>query len=330
MKRLRAFGKEARPVAAFAATPTAVFIAVFALTLAATSAFAPPAAAAGPSDPEVLRRDRAQLDASFAMLAPQRPGKTDLYVVGFAGDSTERVFRNEVSYLETLMSRRFGARDRVIGLINQDEKAEGPRRPLATLENLRRALHRIAAVMDQNEDVLLLFMTMHGTREHFLVAQQPPLFQDLIDPKELRAALDDSGIRNRVVVISACYSGGFVPALRSPDTLVLTASNHRRSSFGCGPDSEATYFGRAWLIEGLNASADFVTAFEGARTRISAREKAEGFRPSLPQMSVGANIRARLQAWRDGIVPGPPVPYPYPAMKTDADDRAAGAKRDAP
>ncbi|TXH72046.1 MAG: peptidase C13 [Lysobacteraceae bacterium] len=295
------------------------WFALLATLLAGIGAFAP-ASALGPIDPELQRRDRSLLEARFATLAPQRPGKTDLYVIGFGGDSTEDVFRNEVMYLEALMRQRFGARDRVVSLINHADSMTGAQTPLASLQNLRRALHGVAETMNPEEDVLLLFMTMHGTAEHFLVAQMPPLFQELIDPKELRAALDDAGIRHRVIVISACYSGGFVKALSSPDTLVLTASRHDRTSFGCGPDSEATYFGRAWMIEGLNSSADFVTAFEDAKKRINAREKADDFEPSLPQISIGANIRARLGHWRDHIVPGPPVPYPYDAPATPSND----------
>mgnify|MGYP006209079615 CR=1 FL=1 len=52
--------------------------------------------------------------------------------------------------------------------------------------------------------------------------------EDTITPDALRAALDASGIVHRVVVISACYSGGFVPALKNPDTLVLTAARPDR------------------------------------------------------------------------------------------------------
>ena len=41
-----------------------------------------------------------------------------------------------------------------------------------------------------DEDVLLLFMTMHGTPEHQLVALMPPAFVDMIAPRELREALE--------------------------------------------------------------------------------------------------------------------------------------------
>jgi hypothetical protein len=264
------------------------------------------------TSPGVRERDRQLLDDTLAKLAPQRPGAPDLYVVGFAGDSEENVFRNEVRYLETLMAQRFGARDRVVSLINHRDSLMAAPRPLATLGNLRRALAALGKRMDPEQDLLLLFMTMHGTEGHELFVQMVPGYLDLIDPQELRAALDDAGIRNRVLVISACYSGGFVPALENDDTLILTASRKNRPSFGCGSESNITYFGRAWLLEGLNDTTDFVAAFESARTRIAEREKAEDFKPSFPQIDVGANILPRLHAWQTQLQAGPMLAYPYP------------------
>src|SRR3546814_1766943 len=92
--------------------------------------------------------------------------------------------------------------------------------------------------MDRDEDLLLLYLTMHGTEDHELAVTFPPLLEEWITPPQLRAALDDAGIRNRVVVISACFSGGFIPDLRDARTLVITAARADRASFGCGSRSE--------------------------------------------------------------------------------------------
>lgn len=282
--------------------------------------------AKGLTDPALRERQRVLIESAVAGLAPQRPGQPDLYVVGVGGDSTEDVFRNETVYLDTLMSQRFGARGRVLTLINHSDSLIRTPRPLATLENLRAVLAGVGKTMDHDQDVLLLFMTMHGTPQHHLFVQMAPVYYDLIDPRELRKALDDAGIRNRVLVISACYSGGFVPALKNNDTLILTAAHKNRPSFGCGPDSDATYFGRAWLVDALNDTTDFVAAFEIAKKRIAEREKEEGFRPSRPQISVGKQIVPRLQAWQSQLVPGPKVAYALPALQVPAADVAAPPK----
>jgi len=91
----------------------------------------------------------------------------------------------------------------------------------------------------------------------------------------LRKRLDGAGIRHRVIAISACYAGGLIDDLGDPDTLVLAAARRDRTSFGCGNDSVATYFGRAWLVDGLNDTLDFSAAFDQARLAIATRERAE-------------------------------------------------------
>lgn len=273
-------------------------------------------AAASPSssadtDATLAARDRKLLDAVFAGMPAQRPEQPDLYVVGFAGDGHEDVFRNEVLYLETLMSARFGARGRVVTLVNHAGSLGDAPRPLATLDNLRDALARIGRAMDRDEDLLLLFITTHGTADHELVLQLYPLTDAVLTPEQLRDALDDAGIRNRVLVVSACYSGGFLPVLRDPDALVITAARHDRTSFGCGSESVATYFGRAWMIEGLNRGTSFIAAYDHAARRIAQRERAGDYEPSLPQIAVGENIGKRLRAWQATLSEAPAVPYPY-------------------
>ncbi len=285
------------------------------------------------SDPGQFERERTRVAEALAALAPQRPGQPDLYAVGFGGDSSEDVFRNEADYFGRLMSERFGARGRVVTLINHEESLVAKPRPLATLHNLRATLAGIGKAMDPEQDVLVLFMTLHGTPQHQLFVRMAPAYLDLIDPDELRKALDDAGIRNRVLVISACFSGGFVPALKNDDTLILTAAHRNRPSFGCGADSDATYFGRAWMIEGLNATTDFVAAFESAKLRIGERERNEGFRPSRPQIEIGRAIGAKLDAWRQQLTPGPTLAYDYPApVRSPAQpvtdrDKTAGRKK---
>lgn len=268
------------------------------------------------TDESLQARGQRLLAADIAALAPQRPGLVDVYVVGFAGDSTEDVFRNEVAYLDTLMSRRFGAQGRVVTLVNHLDSLTTAPRPLATLENLRIALAGVGEVMDADEDVLLLYMTMHGTEEHELSVLLPPLVEQWITPVELRAAIDQAGIRNRVVAISACYSGGFIPALRDAHALVVTAARADRASFGCGAESDATFFGRAWLVEGLNRSTSFIGAYDIATGEISQWEQASEEVPSLPQIEAGDAIVQRLQLWQSQLTPGPAVPYPYNGMRS--------------
>jgi hypothetical protein len=253
----------------------------------------------------VLYQQPRMLRHALAALRAQTPGKIDLFTLGFAGDGSARVFRNEVEYFARLMSGRFDASGHTLSLINSPDTVA--RVPLATLTNLRRALAGVAARMDTREDVLFLFLTSHGSEDHRLFVGMDPLPLRQIQPRDLRASLDDAGIRWRVIVVSACYSGGFVDALRDPDTLVITAARADRSSFGCDSDSKITWFGKAFLAEALNQTTDFEHGFDLATRRIRAWELAQGETPSVPQMAGGWAIRKHLASWRQRVPAAQPV-----------------------
>lgn len=248
-----------------------------------------------------------RVEQALSAVLPQRPGITDLYLLAFAGDGGEAAFRNEAEFAARLFTQRFDASGRTLVLANT--QADPDRHPLATLSNLRHALRGLAARMDVDEDVLLLFVTTHGSEDHELYVALEPLPLDQIAPADLREALDDAGIRYRVLVVSACYSGGFIDALESPDTLLITAARADRASFGCGPDADITWFGRAFLDQALNVESDFVAAFELASEAVQGMEDEAEHEASHPQIRVGERIAERLRLWRNGFTPGSKVPF---------------------
>jgi hypothetical protein len=150
--------------------------------------------------------------------------------------------------------------------------------------------------MNADEDVLVLYITAHGDREHRLSAWQPPLELVPLTPTALARMLHDSGIKWRVVVVSACYSGGFVEPLRDDNTIVITAAAPDRTSFGCEAGRDFTYFGEAFFRDALTKTTSFTQAFEIARQIVTQREAAERLPASLPQISVGRSIGALLGA----------------------------------
>jgi len=258
----------------------------------------------------VLYRQPELLRQSIEAVRAQTPGKIDLFTMGFAGDGSEKVFRNEVEYFDRLMAQRFDASTRTLSLINAPDTVETV--PLATLTNLRAALAGVAARMDTSEDVLVLFLTSHGSEDHRLFVGLDPLPLRQIRPQDLRQALDDAGIQWRVVVVSSCYSGGFVEALRDPDTLVITAARADRSSFGCGGGSKITWFGKAFLAQALNQTTDFERGFDLASKQVREWELAQGETASVPQMAGGWAIRQKLATWRATLAPASPVEFSPP------------------
>lgn len=150
--------------------------------------------------------------------------------------------------------------------------------------------------MDRENDLLVVYLTSHGARDHQLAATNGPLSVPWLTPAELRKALDDAGIRHRVVAISACYSGGWIEPMATEHTLVMTAADATHTSYGCGRLSELTFFGRAVFDEELRKTRSLEAAFAAAVPVIKQREidagKEDGF--SNPQIRVGEKIRPVL------------------------------------
>jgi hypothetical protein len=182
-------------------------------------------------------------------------------------------------------------------------------RPLASWSNLETALEGLGKVMQPDQDILLLYLTSHGSEDHRLLVDMDPLPLDQLGASDLAGILSMHPFKWKVVVVNACYSGGFVPPLRGPGTLVLTAARSDRSSFGCGSDSDITYFGKAWLVDALNRTPDFIEAFKQASGEISQWEQKDKLTPSEPQIDIGSGIAGQLALWRKGVAPGPTLPF---------------------
>jgi hypothetical protein len=259
------------------------------------------------SPEQVLYAQQQMMDDAIGSLQPRTPGKTNLYLITFAGDGEENVFRNEAEYVQKLFDERFGTIGHTVVLVNNPATLK--QHPIASLSNLQTAVDAMADRMNVDEDVLMLFVTTHGSREHELQVALDPLPLDQIQPDDMADLFTDTKIRHKVIVISACYSGGFIDALKGPTTMVITAARTDRASFGCGAQSAITDFGRAFFANGLNDNDNFPAAFAEARRLIDQWETRDGEEHSEPQIATSPQIESRLKAWRDGIHPGPPVPF---------------------
>lgn len=260
-----------------------------------------------PSPEQVFYAQRGMVDKALAELSPRSAGHPNLYVVAFGADGGEDVFRNEAEYAAKMFPQRFGADAHVVVLENNPGSLE--KHPLASWSNLEQTLDGLAMLMKPDEDILMVYLTTHGDEDHNLLVDMDPLPLDQIGAGDLADILAKHPFKWKVVVVNACYSGGFVPPLQGPGTLVITAARADRSSFGCGSDSDITYFGHAWLVDGLNHTADFMEAYRQASTEIAQWETKDKLTPSEPQMSAGKGIAEQLALWRKYVTPGPAVPF---------------------
>lgn len=228
---------------------------------------------------------------ALAQLAPQRPGVIDLYALVVAGDGTEDVFKREADAVREVLDERLGARGRSLALVNHRSAA----RPQATLKSIELALNAMAKVMDPEEDILFVHLTSHGGQNHVLALNHPAGELYGVSPKYLRALLDRAGVRHRVLVISGCYSGGFIPELATDDTMILTAANAVRPSYGCGNDSQITEYSRALYLKALQRTRSLREAAGLAVQLIHEDERAGKIEHSYPQIRTGAAIESRLR-----------------------------------
>ncbi len=232
----------------------------------------------------------ALLKQQISALKPQRKGATDIYAIGLAGWATEDVFRKELDGALASIGKALPLNGGAVRLINHPETVQAV--PLATHQNFAAAVHSVGQIMDKEEDVLVVFMTSHGSPEGF--GLQLPSVLARFTPPEIAAVLNQEGIKNRVVIVSACYSGIFAKPLVNDNTIVLTASDEKHTSFGCAPGRDWTYFGDAFFNQSLKPGSDFKRAFDKAKILIEGWEKLDKFTPSNPQAYFGGALVQKL------------------------------------
>src|SRR4051794_28260206 len=153
-----------------------------------------------------------RLQAAIARLQPQRPGVVDAYVVAAALDA-DPVFNREAREAGRVLARRFDAQGRTLVLAHDEGGDEGD--AAATPTGRGQALDGVAAKMNANEDVLVLYTTSHGSPDAGLNFRDPVLGAATITPSQLAAILNHTGVKNRLVILQACFSGQFVRALKN-------------------------------------------------------------------------------------------------------------------
>lgn len=222
-----------------------------------------------------LYNQQALLQAQIERLQPSDAASgPHMYALYVAGDGRQEVFRREVQFVGKLMSSRFGLQGRTITLVNS--RSSVAQLPLATAHSIGQALQALAGKMDRQRDLLFVYLSSHGSRKHELMLQMPHMALPDLPAAQLAELLNASGIGKRIVVVSACYSGGFVPALQGPTSWVITASRADRASFGCADGNDFTYFGRALFEQALPQSHTLSEAFARARQLVRQWEKAGG------------------------------------------------------
>ena len=138
----------------------------------------------------------------------------------------------------------------------------------------------------------MMYITSHGTQEGIIIGDR------MIDPKPLADLLDLAcGDRPAVAVISACFAGQLIGAMKGPKRIILTAARGDRTSFGCGEQDEFTFFDTCLLSE-FDRSANFSELATRVDECVTKRETAMSVSPpSEPQYWLGPEVAYTLN-WR--------------------------------
>src|SRR5215813_8315182 len=123
-------------------------------------------------------------------------------VVSFGLFGDQSVFRSEATGAAKIIADRFGH-----GPI--DVQYNSKKGGKATIETLATSLQTAAKGMDAENDVLFLILTTHGSPAG--VAVKAGRLTQMLTPPNLAGMLARTGVRHKAVVISACYSGVFIP-----------------------------------------------------------------------------------------------------------------------
>ena len=258
---------------------------------------------------QVALAQPALLDTAISRLAPHRDRVADIFTVGVAGFASEDVFIKELNGALDSLGHVLPIEGRTLRLVNHLSLINVT--PIASLQNFATAIHGVGKLMNKDEDILLLFMTSHGSPDGFALVMED-VMRGTLRPDQVAGVLDDEGIKNRIIIVSACYSGTFVKPLMSDNSIVLTASDEDSTSFGCSNEREWTYFGDALFNRALKPGVTLQQAFEQAKQLIAGLEAEDKLPPSNPQGWFGSALVEKLKPLylHGETSPFPSVPGP--------------------
>jgi hypothetical protein len=215
-----------------------------------------------------------------------------VFFLGFAGVASQRVFAEEIKLGARIVARRFNVQDRQLLLMN--DRRDLTAFPIATVTSLSYGLKLIGQKMNPARDILFLALSSHGSADPELSVINGALDLQQVTGEDLSAALQASGIKRRIIIISACHAAAFIPPLQNPDTIIITAAAADKTSFGCSDDRDLTYFGEAFYRDALRNAQTLQDAFKQAKAAIALREAQEHQKASDPQAYFGQELERVL------------------------------------
>lgn len=211
-------------------------------------------------------------------------GSGSWQVVLAAGDDAQPVFDNATREL----SRRLAAAGVPASAIHRLSASTGEIEAGAEPASSDNLWRRIAYLPAQPGDRCLIFLTSHGERGVGLWLARS---NRALRPDELASALS-RGCASvpTIVIISACYSGGFASGkMAKPNRVILTAARGDRPSFGCQAHRTYNFFDEC-LLGVLPQASTWRSVYDRTTRCVRRMERTLGAQASEPQAFFGATV----------------------------------------
>jgi hypothetical protein len=243
-----------------------------------------------------LSPERPEVAAASAVLAArqhqaaEQAAKTAtgrrLWFAGFAMNSTSNAFQGDLELVSRVFSNLGGPTLRYEH--SNELQTSRLRYPFAGPESVQESIKRIGS-QTRAGDVVVLLLSSHGNRKILSVNAASTEFAP-ITASHLAHALAPLGDTPTVVLLSACYSGSFLPELARDTRIILTAASAERSSYGCDFRSRNTFFIEEMFEHHFDASMSLRQLAAQGHAQIAEREAAQKLTPSDPKLRIGRKV----------------------------------------
>ncbi|WP_335423555.1 C13 family peptidase [Gemmobacter denitrificans] len=200
----------------------------------------------------------------------------------------DKVFDGDVVAMGRALAQRYGGLDGRVLVGHHGGQVSNLSDPAAAA-----ALADLARSARDGRDLVVVLLTSHGLPGEIAVRHPGMKHHTSLTASDLRQLLRPLENDRHVVILQACYSGSLIPALQSPNRIILTAARADRTSFGCAPGSNNTWFIRS-LVEELQQGGSWQDVYLRTRSRVQGYERRKGIgihENSQPQASVGGRMQ---------------------------------------
>jgi len=159
-----------------------------------------------------------------------------------------------------------------------------------SVDVMRQEVSGMAQAAVDGRDIVVVMLTSHGSPDVLAVktsANGPVSGVSADGVAEFLAPLNND---LQIIILQACFSGSLIDELRSPNRIIMTAAAADRSSFGCNPESDNTWFIRN-LNRAMGMGGSWQQVFARTQALVAQDEANVGVPASNPQSFVGNNMR---------------------------------------